>query len=230
MNFWKKIIPGVPLCYGCNKEITFSIIPGICNKCMDKLNFMRSFINHQPVSRYSNLEIIGSPLKYQGLVKDLILNLKFKDMQSIAYPLGLILSDYIKEIGLHLLDPLVIPIPLATSRFKKRGYNQAGLLAEVVSLNLKMNYSQISLLRKRNTPPLYQLNAAQRNNVLKGAFYINSEVSNFSNKDIILIDDIYTTGSTLEESAETCINAGASSVYGFAVAAARPPKNNLTNT
>ncbi|MGM0420221.1 MAG: ComF family protein [Bacillota bacterium] len=230
MNFWKKIIPGVPLCPGCNEEIIFSIIPGICNECLDKLNLVQSFINHQPDFRSSFLEIISAPFYYKGIIKDLILNFKFKGRRNIASPLGLILSDFIQEGRLHLLNPLVIPIPLAKARMEIRGFNQADLLARVVSDNLKMDYSQTTLLRKRNTPALYQLNAVQRNNVLKGAFCINIKGSDLSNKEIILIDDIYTTGSTLEAAAETCINAGASSVYGFAVAAAQLQKNNLTNT
>lgn len=230
MNFWKKIIPEVPLCHVCNQEIIFSIIPGICQKCLSKLNFIQCFTNHQPDFQLSSLEIISSPFYYHGIIKDLILDLKFKGRKEIANPLGLILSDYIQEVGLHLINPLVLPIPLANNRLLKRGFNQADLLAKVAADNLKMNYSQTTLSRRRDTPALYQLNAAQRNNVLKGAFCINNDGANLANRDIILIDDIYTTGSTLEESAKTCLNAGASSVYGFAVAAARPPENNLTKT
>ena len=91
-----------------------------------------------------------------------------------------------------------------------RGYNQAALLAEVLGEITGISVDEDILVRVKNTKPLKQLNDKERRRSIRGAFSVRKSVWA---KTIVLIDDIYTTGSTLDEAARVLLKAGAEKVY-----------------
>ena len=105
---------------------------------------------------------------------------------------------------------LVIPIPLHRRRQKIRGYNQTRILAEAISRITNIPMKDNVLARIKYTDPQKQLNDKERRRNIKGAFIVRKEVWG---KKIVLIDDIYTTGSTLDEAAKVLYKAGAEKVY-----------------
>ena len=105
----------------------------------------------------------------------------------------------------------LIPVLLHTSRLKKRGYNQAGLLARKVGQMLNIPVYENWIVREKNTKPLKLLDGRERQNNLKKAFKIvQNEVKL---KTIIIIDDIYTTGSTVDEISVLCRENGVKKIY-----------------
>ena len=123
--------------------------------------------------------------------------------EEIAFYLG----EFIKLIHPDAL----VPIPLHRKRKKMRGYNQAALLAEAVGGLLGIPVYEDYLVRIKNTKPLKEQNPLERQNNLKKAFIIGR--NDVKLKTIILIDDIYTTGSTIDEAALVCRAGGASQIY-----------------
>jgi ComF family protein len=113
---------------------------------------------------------------------------------------------------------LVIPVPLSQRRFNERGYNQSAFLARPIALGIKAPYSSKSLRRLRDTRTQVGLNAEERRNNVVHAFEARSEF--VSQKNILVIDDITTTGSTINACAAALIQAGAKNVYGLTLARA----------
>ena len=105
----------------------------------------------------------------------------------------------------------IIPVPLHKSRKRKRGYNQAGIVAEELGKLLHIPVNHRAVLRIRNTRPQKELNDTQRIHNLKGAFAVpeNQKIK----PNILIVDDIYTTGNTIERVAEKLKAAGAEKVY-----------------
>ena len=105
----------------------------------------------------------------------------------------------------------IIPVPLHAKRMKKRGYNQAGELAKVIGDRLQIPVFDKILLRVKNTAPLKEQNYKERQNNLKKAFLVRK--NDVKLKTIILIDDIYTTGTTVDEAAMALMAGGIPNVY-----------------
>ncbi len=118
----------------------------------------------------------------------------------------------------------VVPVPLHPRKNRKRGYNQSDLIAREVAAENGPALAKSVLKRTRNTPTNTGLSASERIRNVSGAFVVHSKF-NFSGKRILLIDDVITTGSTLNACAEPLKKAGAAAV--FALAVAHPPLENL---
>jgi len=122
------------------------------------------------------------------------------------------LGEYIRAIH---PDGLV-PIPLHRTRYRRRGYNQAELLAKKIGERMQLPVYDRLLVRVKNTVPLKEQNLKERQNNLKKAFLVSQ--NDVKLKTILLIDDIYTTGTTVDEAAVALLEAGAEAVYVAALA------------
>jgi ComF family protein len=141
-----------------------------------------------------------------------------------ALPIARLLGDLLCEAGHHPLDgplpELIIPMPLHPLRLRERGFNQAVEIARTVSRQLHVPISLDTCSRARNTPPQAGLSLADRTKNLKGAFSVDREVTG---KHIALLDDVMTTGASLNALASTLKKAGALRVECWVVA--RTPKS-----
>jgi ComF family protein len=131
---------------------------------------------------------------------------------SLALHLENLLQDYQWNIN------LVAPVPLGKDRYKQRGYNQAALIAKPLALALQLPYNPQILIRTRETRSQVDLSLIERQSNLDGAFQGNNEA--VSNKRILIIDDVSTSGSTLDACAQALMKAGADAVFGLTVARA----------
>lgn len=112
---------------------------------------------------------------------------------------------------------LVTYVPMYFQKKKKRGYDQAEILAEEFCKLSKINISKNNLVRIKNTLPQSKVTFEERKFNVEGAFYVKDS-NEFKNKRIILIDDIYTTGNTISQCAKQLKNAGAESICFFTLA------------
>ncbi|MCR5478087.1 MAG: ComF family protein [Lachnospiraceae bacterium] len=111
---------------------------------------------------------------------------------------------------------LLVPVPLHPKRRKKRGYNQAAEFAKELSGQLGIPVSENALKRTRNTAPMKLLSPAQRQNNLKKAFIVPG--NDVKSKKVLVVDDIYTTGATIDEAARALLEAGAAKVLFVTIA------------
>lgn len=112
---------------------------------------------------------------------------------------------------------ILIPIPLAKKRQKERGFNQSEEIGKELSKFLKIPLVNNALIKVRETLPQVELSGKEREENIKGAFWCRDE-NMVKNKTIFLVDDVFTTGSTMEEAARVLKEAGAKKVWGITVA------------
>ena len=156
---------------------------------------------------------------YQGAVRALLHGLKFQGRRANAAPLSWLLSLADEEELEELVSPdvLVIPVPVSADRLAERGFNQVELLFGDWSRQQGLEWDAGTLLRRRPTTPQWELDRTQRRENIKGAFFVNAPAT-VQDRHILLVDDIVTTGRTLEECAGVLRQAGAESVRALALA------------
>ncbi len=162
------------------------------------------------------LDGLWSLAHYSGVIEDLIHTLKYRWVTDILNELTTLISKELQSVPLLYTPDLIIPVPLHPKRYSWRGFNQSELLAREVSkiLNIPM---QNALSKVRVTKPQVGLEAAEREDNLKNAFIIREE-SSVAGLNILLIDDVWTTGSTMKECGKVLKEAGAEQVYAFTLA------------
>lgn len=189
-----------PLCQNCLKELPF--IKSKCKKCGQPINDFSSFCKDcKGVER--NFTMAVSPFIYDGTAKHLVYKLKYGGAKYVAKVLAKYLAESYKAELFKNID-LVTCVPLSKERLKSRGYNQAQELAEEMcaileqdNINLVQNYNLIK--RIKNTPTQTKLTKLERSQNLKDAFEFVGNEDEIKGKNILIIDDIFTTGATLEE-------------------------------
>jgi ComF family protein len=142
---------------------------------------------------------------------------KYGNMLSLCSFFGQLLS---KKIVLESVD-LVIPMPMHPARIKERGFNQAHEIAKVLTKNHKEKLDFKSAVRQKLTPPQASLPLKERVKNIKGAFKVNADLVG---KRIAIVDDVMTTGASLNELAKTLKKAGASHVECWVIARTLPHK------
>ena len=169
----------------------------LCKKCEKKIE------NQLDISIIKNVEDkyfdeLMSIFKYEGMVRKLILNYKFNE-KSYMYMtfVNLLLKD--KKIFENIKNyDTIIPVPISKKRQKERGYNQSELIAKEIAKKIKLEYRNNCLIKTKNIIEQNKLNKEEREKNIIGVYNLeNGQL--LENKKILLIDDIYTTGSTVNE-------------------------------
>lgn len=201
---WSLFYPKHLCCLLCGKETRLNA-QDICAECGEKLVLQPKFHSMPSLQAVSAYE-------YDNDVRTLIHRLKYENQRFLA-------EFFAWNIARVLPDTLavdtIVPVPLHPKRRRQRGYNQSRLIADSLSLLLQIPVDASLLSRIRNTPSQTSLNALERQENLRGAFAARP----CHGKHILLLDDVLTTGHTLEACAQTLLQAGAAFVYGAAASA-----------
>jgi ComF family protein len=207
-------------CIGCNKEGTY-----LCIKCKKEILLVSAQIcpecrrlsdggRYHPECRkdISLQGIIVSAYYKEGPTKELIHNFKYNSVTELKGCLGKMIS----KAGKDIQADLITFTPLHPRRLAQRGYNQAEILALEASRRLKIPC--LDLLRKiTHTKRQVGLRGTQRRKNLEGVFRIKNQELSIKNKKIVIVDDITTTGTTLNECAKVLKEAGAKEVWGLVI-------------
>lgn len=225
------IIP--PLCHICHSFIPDAGILHICPDCRGRLPHISSPLctlcgipfngigedHHCGVCSIQppHFDSARAHFLYDGHVRDLIHTFKYNRRTYLRKALALLTLDGIGELLTDKQLDLIVPVPLHRSRLRQRGFNQAVLLGRVLAHNLTLPMAPDALVRIRATEPQIELSAAARRENVKGAFAINRPDC-VVGKRILLLDDVMTTGSTMNECAKELKKAGAAEVMAVTVA------------
>ncbi len=154
---------------------------------------------------------------YEGIIKDAILRFKYTDSMYLAPIFRKILSDFIKEnLDKDIVD-MIVPIPLFSSKLRERGFNQSVILAGLMRTILNKPVSSNMLKKIRPTRPQQELNRRERLSNLKGVFTVRDPRA-VKNKNIMLVDDVFTTGSTINECSRILKEALCKNVFALTLA------------
>ncbi len=188
-------------CMACGAEIQTSANAYLCPKCMDKL----------PIMTEAQTEHF-SPFFYEEPIRTMILKLKYDSNGFIAKGLApYLVAVYLQHIQSNFDRlPIIVPVPLHRSRHHERGYNQSEVLAKELATYLKLPVIPDVLIRNRKTVIQKQMDAETRAKNLHGAFSVLPErIGTIQQQNILLVDDVYTTGATTHECAKVLRENGA---------------------
>lgn len=158
-----------------------------------------------------------SCVEYGWAERDFLHRFKYKDKAYYAKKMADLMAERIDQETLAV--DLLVPVPMYKKKQRQRGYNQAAVLARQLGEKLQISYDEV-LIRQKNTEPMSGLDRLQRKENIKDAFaVVPSKARKVKGISLMLIDDIYTTGSTADACAQCLINAGAKEVYVYAFAA-----------
>ena len=154
---------------------------------------------------------------YKGIIRQLILKYKFRQK---AYLFNLFSRIILKDKT--CLDKInsyntIIPVPMFEKKKKQRGYNQTELIAKLISRNLNINFQENNLIKIKNTKTQSTLSKKERKENIKGVFLINN-IEEVKDKKIIIFDDIFTTGETVNEASRILKQAGVKEILVFVIA------------
>lgn len=196
------------ICTECEKKLR-QITPPYCMKCGKKLQEEGELC--EDCSRIRHIFARGRALYEYESVAATVYRLKYGERQEYAKFLGEEMAYYLGSFIREVHPDALIPVPLHRKRYHKRGYNQAALLARSLGAALGIPVAEDFLCRTKDTIPLKLLNPKERQNNLKKAFIISQ--NDVKLKTVIMVDDIYTTGSTMDEAARTLQTGGVEKIY-----------------
>lgn len=188
-----------------------------CHDCMRRIADSRS--PHRSGTPFSYIVQGRGIFEYRGAIKKTMYRFKYSNRREYANFLAECAcgrwGDWLRACGVEA----VIPVPMYRGKERRRGYNQAALFARALAGRLGLAYVPDAVARVRNTRPQKELNDRERKNNLKNAFQIAKYIVQY--KRVLLVDDIYTTGSTAEAVARLLNEMGMEQVYFLAACIGR---------
>lgn len=211
---------GIFLCRDCNAAIP--LLPPVCIGCA----MLTPKTDTNPPGHTCRrcrakipIRVFISPLLYRTpLARRLIHELKYRRITTLAPLLADMIVSYIRYYRIELpTQAIIIPIPLHPRKERVRGSNQATLIAENLAQQLSLTLDTETLIRSIATPPQSALNAAKRHKNVRNIFSIQDK-QHLRGTTVILVDDVKTTGATLEQAARALKKGGVRYIWAITVA------------
>ena len=218
-------------CVGCGKEGDF-----ICNSCQASLARIEAPIcplcgkpqtNSSPSPEFNtmlcsgcinwkaDIDGIRSPFRFEGVIRKAVHEFKYRNLRAIAGQLAHFLGDYLTDNPISY--NVIVPVPLHRKRLKERGYNQAGLLANELNRLTGIPVNETSLVRcLHNMQQAKTRNVEERRQNVIGIFSVIND--DLLKKKVLLIDDVTTSGATIDACASVLKKTGTTSVWGLTLA------------
>lgn len=179
----------------------------ICPECKQ---LMETYRPGTAFAGNANIESLFAAAPYRGILRDSFLSYKFRRQEAFYEIFAQILICAVMPAIDQLQPDLVLPVPLSPARMNERGYNQAELLARKIAERFEIDYTETAVFRTRNTAKQSLLLPHQRQKNVENAFLADRE--KVAGKRILLIDDIFTFGATMDSCAKALLDAGAASI------------------
>jgi len=210
-------------CIGCGREEDFicrscsqslpRVDPPVCPRCGKPLADGRlcAACRNRPAA----IDGIRAPFRFEGIIREAIHQLKYNNLRALSEPLAGLLGDYYASHDLP--GEILVPVPVHEKRLRERGYNQSRLLARELAKLIHLPLIDNCLTRRRHALPQTKTKTAEeRRRNVTDAFICRDQ--RLKNQRVLLIDDVATSGSTLNACASALKAAGADSVWGLTLA------------
>lgn len=213
-----------PLCASCKREGDF-----LCANCLASLAKRKigRFAKRSPVPEFENLRGVIYALDYakNPQIKAAIKQFKYKFTEELAVPFAKLIVEKIGELGMAKGKRLIlVPVPLHPKRFRERGFNQAEVIAHAIQTEWPKGQCEVGnlLVREKETRQQAKLSKEERHRNLSDAFSMNKKIVHKTKSENLyfVVDDVCTTGATLENAAKVLAENGFGRVYGLVIARA----------
>lgn len=196
----RKIDP--PFCVSCGRSVSYGIANSKCAECLGQsYYFSKGF----------------TVCLYEGLIKECIHSFKYNSCEYLGSTLCSLMADFaVKYIDIKKID-VITAVPLHWLRLRDRGFNQSAVLAKGLSRRTGILFSDKGLLRIKSAQPQVDLPRQKRFNNVKNIFKVKDK-NLFNGKTVLIIDDVFTTGATLNECSKIVMESGAKDVWVFSLA------------
>ncbi len=232
----EAVFPSNIYCIACGRPIQPYEVYSLCDECLQEIRWVNGKMCRvcgKPLEDWYPADICGecanrersfdrgvTCVLYDETERRIIRDFKYRGKSYLAEKLAEIIYDKISAVGCEF--DIIIPVPMYSEKERERGYNQAALLGRFLGEMTGTECRCDCLLRVRSTVPMNRLGARDRRKNLDGAFEVTSPGKKLlSGRRVLLIDDIYTTGTTAEHCSELLKECGAVSVTVATVAAGR---------
>ncbi len=202
-----------PLCVSCSKYLHSDHLGPICELCFEGIT-LKPYL--------SPAEVISIGSYEDETLRKLIHTFKYEKIRSIDKTIGALIKKYLKQepFLLNAENSIIVPIPLHPKKERKRGFNQAEVIAQILGKQLKIEVRTDIVKRIKNTDPQISLkNSKERAVNIKDAFKLlkNAETK-IQNKNIIVVDDVYTSGATIKEASRILKKLNPKKITAFVIA------------
>ncbi len=205
-----------PICKSCNKRID-SNKDVICGECWNRLERVDTgLFLHREIPE--NIDKVFAIFQFDDLFKKIVHALKYQGNKSIGVELGKQMSIFIKPEMIKKDESAFVPIPLHPIKHRERGYNQAEAIARGLSIGLNIPVKTKLIKRVKNTSTQTKLNAEERKANMESAFAIVNNPDIGKIRQVVLVDDVFTTGSTMNSAAKVLKERGFDRVIGLVAA------------
>ncbi len=200
------------ICHSCRRSLP-RIMPPLCPRCGKPQS--SGILCSSCVSWQAEIDGIRSPFRFDGVMRQAIHQLKYRNLRTLAALLARLLNDYL--ITSPVPGEVLVPVPLHRKRLRERGYNQSSLLARELGKLTSLPVVDDCLIRQRHAPPQTRTSTVdERQSNVADAFACGDQ--RLRDKQVLLIDDVSTSGATLDACAAALKAAGATSVWGLVLA------------
>jgi len=200
------------LCVGCRQKLPRLLQP-FCQKCGKPES--SGVLCSSCWGRKTEIDGIRSVFRFEGVIRQAIHELKYRNLRAISGCLAMFMANYLEDNPVR--GEVLVPVPLHSRRLRERGYNQSTLLARELGKLVVLPVIDNSLCRIKDSLPQARTTAIEeRRDNVKGAFACRDEA--LKARNVILIDDVCTSGATLEACALALKAGGAIPVWGLTLA------------
>jgi ComF family protein len=210
-------------CSNCQSKTELIKLP-VCNKCGGPV-IQKEFVHKRCISEFNSIEFIRAYGIYRSPLSNAIHKLKYHHDIGISESLAPYIIQLYKEINWE--TDYIIPVPLSREKLNERGFNQAKLIATPFSLAINRPLLSNVLVKIYDTKSQVGLSREERTINVQNAFIVREDI--IAGKRIVLVDDVSTTGATLEACAKALKKAGAASIVGLTLAKAVHTKNGFSD-
>jgi ComF family protein len=211
------LFPGV--CLRCKKHLESEEEKRtlLCSSCLDNIPI------YEPVLYNPKFTLIAVTSYDNDAVREILHAFKYRRFRGAITPIKILIDKYLERVDLKKAvsgDFLILPIPLHRNRFRQRGFNQAEEIANILGEKLGVSVDSETLVRVKDTPHLTMLSGKdERKLSVRDSFEVTNK-EKLKGKNIILVDDVYTSGATAEEVMKVLRRAGTSKIIVFVLAKA----------
>ncbi|NNC68494.1 MAG: ComF family protein [Gammaproteobacteria bacterium] len=206
---------GMDLCERCYQGLSW--VQYACARCALPLPTGNAPVCGACSNRELHFDYAQTPFRFEGFIRDAVSQFKFNYKLNLGKLLAQLLTEHIENKCVDI-PKIIVPVPLHKKRLRQRGYNQALEIARIVSKEISSGLVYDEIYRNRDTSVQMELPAKQRHKNVKDAFSVKDDSTILKNKHVCIVDDVMTTGNTVNEVAKCLKKVGAEEIGVWCIA------------